>query len=132
MSPSPVYNRHSIESCMWHRRLIVPHHVIGSEIIMRGKRNRLAAIECWFAIAAQSLPLVPQGTRADYERANGLRTRFEGLATGLPEPAVFIEGTNDFWYRRFVKGGYEFVAMNADTLAKRAAFDHERLAAAIS
>jgi dipeptidyl aminopeptidase/acylaminoacyl peptidase len=73
-----------------------------------------------------------QGTRADYERAKGLRARFENLATGLAEPATFIEGTNEFWYRRFVRGGYEFVAMNADTQAKRPAFDHERLAAGLS
>ncbi len=73
-----------------------------------------------------------QGTRADYERANGLRARFEDLATGLPEPATFIENTNDFFYRRFVKGGYEFVAVNADTEVKRPAFDHERLAASLS
>ena len=35
-----------------------------------------------------------QGTRADYERANGLRARFENLATGLPDPATFIENTS--------------------------------------
>src|SRR4029078_1322295 len=52
-----------------------------------------------------------QGTRADYERANGLRARFENLATGLPDPATFIENTNEFMYRRFVKGGYEFVVV---------------------
>jgi dipeptidyl aminopeptidase/acylaminoacyl peptidase len=73
-----------------------------------------------------------QGTRADYERANGLRARFDNLATGLPEPAAFIENTNEFWYRRYLKGGYEFVAMDAETQAKRPAFDHEKLAAGLS
>ena len=73
-----------------------------------------------------------QGTRADYERAAGLRARYDGLATGLPDPATFIEGTSDFWYRRFVKGGHEFVTMNAETQAKRPTFDHARLANALS
>ena len=86
-----------------------------------------------FAIFAISAPVATaQGTRADYERANGLRARFENLATGLPEPATFIENTNEFWYRRFVKGGYEFVAMDAATQARRPAFDHDRLAAGLS
>jgi len=73
-----------------------------------------------------------QGTRADYERALGLRARFEDLATGLPEPATSIEGTNEFWYRRFVKGGYEFVTLDADSQATRRSFDHEKLAAGLS
>lgn len=73
-----------------------------------------------------------QGTRADYERAAGLRARYEGLATGLPEPATFIEGGTEFWYRRFVKGGHEFVTMNAETQARRPSFDHARLADALS
>ena len=86
----------------------------------------LAGASCLAGIASA------QGTRADYERASALRTRFENLATGLADPATFIEGTNEFWYRRFVKGGYEFVAMNADSQAKRPAFDHERLAESLS
>ena len=83
-------------------------------------------------VTIASSPILAQGKRADYDRAHALRARFEGLATGLPEPATFIEGTNDFWYRRFVKGGYEFVAMNAETQVKRPAFDHEKLAAGLS
>jgi len=92
-------------------------------------RNHAAALVLLGALA----PLAAaQGTRADYERANGLRARFENLATGLPEPATFVENTNEFFYRRFVKGGYEFVIVNADTQARRPAFDHERLAASLS
>jgi dipeptidyl aminopeptidase/acylaminoacyl peptidase len=92
---------------------------------------RLAAL----ALTATLIPALPSladGTRADYDRANALRARFENLATGLPDSASFIEGTSDFWYRHFVKGGYEFVIMNAETQTKRSPFDHEKLAAAIS
>jgi dipeptidyl aminopeptidase/acylaminoacyl peptidase len=84
------------------------------------------------ALLLASAASYAQGTRADYERAASLRARYEGLALGLPEPATFIEGTSDFWYRRFVKGGYEFVTMNAETQSKRPAFDHARLADALS
>ncbi len=70
--------------------------------------------------------------RADYERAAGLRERYEGLSTGLPEPATFIEDTSRFWYRRTVKGGRQFMVVDADTRETRPAFDHARLAQSLS
>ncbi len=73
-----------------------------------------------------------QGTLADYERANGLREKYLGLAINLPERANWIEQTSRFWYRKSVKGGNEFVLVDAGTLAKRPAFDHEKLAASLS
>src|SRR5215475_11452784 len=73
-----------------------------------------------------------QGTQADYERATGLREKFQGLVAGAPERANWIEKTSRFWYRKSVKGGYEFVLVDAETLAKKPAFDHQKLAAALS
>lgn len=73
-----------------------------------------------------------QGTLADYERAQTLRKQFEGLAVDLPGRANWIEKTNRFWYRKSVKGGNEFVLFDAETLAKKPAFDHEKLAASLS
>jgi len=77
-------------------------------------------------------PIHAQGTLADYERANGLREKYVGLTANLPERANWISKTSRFWYRKAVKGGNEFVLMDAETLTKKAAFDHERLAAALS
>ncbi len=84
-----------------------------------------------------SLPLLAtityaQGTAADYERANRLRFRFHGLAVNIPEQANWIGKTNRFWYRKSVKGGSEFVLVDAETAAKKPAFDHEKLAASLS
>ncbi len=73
-----------------------------------------------------------QGTLSDYERARNLRNKFQGLATGIAERAVWIDKTNRFWYRKSVKGGNEFVLVDAETLAKKPAFDHQRLAASLS
>lgn len=73
-----------------------------------------------------------QGTRADYERAMSLRERYSGLALNLAERPTWIEKTSRFWYRRTVRGGHEFILVDAETQAKRPAFDHERLAAALS
>src|SRR3989442_11517609 len=73
-----------------------------------------------------------QVTAADYERASKLRDKLQGLAVNVPEPANAIEKTSWFWYRKSVKGGNEFVIVDAETMAKRPAFDHERLAASLA
>src|SRR5713101_7521163 len=73
-----------------------------------------------------------QGTLADYERADNLRNRLQGLAINIPERANWIGTTSRFWYRKSVEGGNEFVLVDAETLTKKPAFDHERLAASLS
>jgi dipeptidyl aminopeptidase/acylaminoacyl peptidase len=73
-----------------------------------------------------------QVTQADYERAAGLREKLQGLVAGAPDRADWIDKTSRFWYRKSVKGGYEFVLVDAETLAKKPAFDHEKLAAALA
>ena len=76
--------------------------------------------------------LAAQGTPADYERANALRAKFQGLAANIPERPNWIEKTPRFWYRKSVKGGNEFVLVDAEKKAKSPAFDHVKLAAALS
>jgi len=73
-----------------------------------------------------------QGTIADYRRADGLRAAVSGLVVNAPEPANWIGATSRFWYRRSVKGGNDFVLVDAANGQKRAAFDHAQLAAALS
>ncbi len=91
-----------------------------------------------FAIVLAAAVLLPaaaaaQGTRADYERANGLREKWQALAVNLPErPPSWIGTTHRFWYRKTVQGGSEFWIVDADAAAKRPAFDHVKLAAALA
>jgi dipeptidyl aminopeptidase/acylaminoacyl peptidase len=94
-------------------------------------RIRLALSATVFALL---LPIIcaAQITAADYERAAKLRERFQGLAVDVPEPANAVAKTNGFWYRKSVKGGNEFVLVDAQALAKKPAFDHERLASSLS
>jgi len=73
-----------------------------------------------------------QGTLADYERAAGLREAAQSLAVNVPERPNWIGTTSRFWYRKSVKGGQEFVVVDASTLEKKPAFDHEKLAASLS
>jgi dienelactone hydrolase len=83
-----------------------------------------------FILAGSSL--LGQGTLADYERAQRLQSRARDLVVNTPGPATWIADTEHFWYPRTVKGGTEFVLVDADSGSKRAAFDQERLATAIS
>ena len=94
----------------------------------REARTFAAALAALILSAAAALA---QGTPADYERANGLRAKYEALALNVPGPATWIEKTHHFWYRRSVKGGNEFMWFDAETRQKRPAFDHARLAAAL-
>ncbi|MBK9315700.1 MAG: DPP IV N-terminal domain-containing protein [Acidobacteria bacterium] len=78
-----------------------------------------------------TFPVYAQGILQDYERAAGLREKYTGLVSNMPERANWIGKTGRFWYRKAVRGGSEFVLVEAETAAKRPAFDHEKLAAAL-
>jgi dipeptidyl aminopeptidase/acylaminoacyl peptidase len=82
-----------------------------------------------FSAAAQARAQVG---RADYERALSMRDRYQNASTGVAEAATWLRGKDRFFYRRSVKGGHEFVMVDALTQEKRPAFDHERLAAALA
>src|SRR5215831_962216 len=80
------------------------------------------------------LPPIDQAqvTRADYDRAAGLRRKYDGLAVNIVDRPTWIGKTSRFWYRKSVKGGNEFVLVDAETMTKKPAFDHEKLAASLS
>ncbi|HEX6938088.1 MAG TPA: prolyl oligopeptidase family serine peptidase [Longimicrobiales bacterium] len=86
----------------------------------------LGVLLAWPAAAAA------QGTPEDYRRAATLRERLAGLTIGVAEAPHWIEGSHRFWYRKSVRGGHEFVLVDAATLERRPPFDHGRLAAALS
>src|SRR4051812_18029060 len=73
-----------------------------------------------------------QGTADDYRRAEELNRRYQGLATDIAEAPHWIPGTSRLWYRKSVDGGNVFVVADAATKKKQPAFDHDRLAAALS
>ena len=73
-----------------------------------------------------------QGTLADYQRGQGLQAKAGGLVINLPSPVTWIGNSDHLWYSKAVKGGTEFVWADAAAGIKRPAFDHDKLAAAIS
>jgi dipeptidyl aminopeptidase/acylaminoacyl peptidase len=87
-----------------------------------------AAVLSNFAIAAA----LAQGTLADYERGQSLRTKAQGLVVNEPRTPTWIGESDHFWYARGVKGGSEFVLVDAAIGTKKPAFDQEKLASAIN
>lgn len=51
-----------------------------------------------------TLPVYAQGTAADYERANGLRAKYEAAAIDLAGTPAWIGTTHRFWYRKLSRG----------------------------
>ena len=85
-----------------------------------------------FAVVLAWPTLSAQGTAADYARSDSLRSRVQGLPVDIPGTPTWIGNTDRFWYRKTVAGGSQFVLVDATTKEKRPAFDHARLAAALS
>src|SRR3954452_19195358 len=77
-------------------------------------------------------PAFAQGTQADYDRALGLRKKYEALVGNAAETPRWIAGSHKAYYRRTIKGGHDFILVDADAKTKAAAFDHTRIAASLS
>ncbi|MGA8939776.1 MAG: DPP IV N-terminal domain-containing protein, partial [Acidobacteriaceae bacterium] len=85
------------------------------------------------AVCALSVSsLYAQGTLADYQHAHDLQEKAFGLVVNVPGPAHWIGSEHRFWYEKSVKGGDEYVLVDADAATKKPAFDQEKLAVAIS
>ena len=81
------------------------------------------------ALVAQQ---VPQVTAADYARAEGLlRTYTAPLVFGATVNPTWLGGDR-MWYRNAISDGSEFVLVDASAPARRRAFDHARMAGALS
>ncbi len=96
-------------------------------------RRNLSKIGSIFLILVMPcLFLSAQVTVADYQRAAGLRARLQPLALNIVGRSGWVDKTSRFWYRKSVRGGFEFEVVDAATLIKKVAFDHEKLAASLS
>jgi dienelactone hydrolase len=76
--------------------------------------------------------LYAQGTLADYQRAHDLQEKARGLVINEPGPPNWIGDSHHFWYAHTVKGGAEYMLVDADAATKKVAFDHAKLAEAIN
>lgn len=95
------------------------------------KPSVLSVLSAALAIVGAS-SAAAQVTTADYQRAQSLRQHYEAAAVFVPDPPTWVSGTHRFYYRRSLANGFEFVMVDADSREKSAAFDHTRLAGALS
>jgi hypothetical protein len=96
--------------------------------------NRRHAIATIVFVSVAAAPGVAraQGTPADYARGEGLRAKYEAAAIEVAGAPSAVGRTHRFWYRKSVRGGDQFVLVDADTQQKQPAFDHEKIAQALS
>ena len=94
--------------------------------IRRNRHCRTLAMAVVGAMLLGRQVVRAQGTLADYERGAALAARSPGLVLGVPGAANWIGETDHFWYTRSVKGGTEFVLVDAGAATKKLAFDHEK------
>ena len=90
-------------------------------------------------LAALCLPLsvgpgvMAQGTAADYARANALGKTVQGKVVRASVEPNWIGNGSRFWYRNdLTEGRREFILVDPTTASKGPAFDHVRLANALT
>jgi dipeptidyl aminopeptidase/acylaminoacyl peptidase len=93
---------------------------------------RLSIIGILLFGCARPNVVAAQGTPADYARATSLAERYERAAVDIAGVPSAVGRTHLFWYRKSVAGGDELMIVDAETQQKRPAFDHERIARALS
>lgn len=89
----------------------------------------------WILLVPLLLPFLikAQGTLEDYQRASRFETGAQRrLVTDSHIAPHWIEETSRFWYRTSGSDGSQFVLVDAAQNTSAAAFDHARLAAALS
>src|SRR5688500_17515173 len=70
----------------------------------------MKTIAILFLICASFTPhAYAQGTAADYERATGLRAKYEAAAIDIASAPTWIGNTHRFWYRKLSRGANEYL-----------------------
>ena len=78
-------------------------------------------------------PVYSQGTRSDYERTNGLRELFNGKVRKVEIEPHWFASDSLFWYLNDLFGeSREFVVVDVEAGKREQAFDHTKLANALS
>jgi dipeptidyl aminopeptidase/acylaminoacyl peptidase len=86
-----------------------------------------AAVQLTVFIGAQG-----EDVKTRYERAESFGRRTTGRVYNLVDRVAWLPDSGAVTYRKTVKGGYAFVLVDTAAGTKADAFDHERLAAALS
>jgi dipeptidyl-peptidase-4 len=98
-------------------------------------KSLLAKTLCLAVLVACSTDsnLSAQGTRSDYARAKGLRKLTENKVFHTRVRPHWLEGNTTFWYRvQTAAERHEFILVDAKKATRKPAFDHARLAEALT
>ncbi|GGE94348.1 DPP IV N-terminal domain-containing protein [Sphingomonas prati] len=95
-------------------------------MILRRSSRVLAILLLCASAAGQAAP-----DEAAFQRSIGLRRAWQDLTRDVAWPAHWTPDGRHFSYRKTVAGGFAFETVDAETLAKSAAFDTARLAATL-
>jgi dipeptidyl aminopeptidase/acylaminoacyl peptidase len=97
------------------------------------QQHRVLQAACLIGLMTIVSSAFAQLTEADFDRALNIQEKYSGLVLNLPEPPVWQESTDTFVYRKSIEGGHEFDLVDAAAAqSKQPAFDHAKLAAALS
>jgi len=100
------------------------------------RARRLLVLALLFPTITLAIPFTPtdaQGTRADYERAERfLGAHLDSLVLNERVRPNWIGASDRFWYVRELADGREIVLVDPAGPRRGPAFDHDRLAAALS
>jgi len=94
--------------------------------------TEMACVACLAILNSAAGLAAPQVTAEDYKRADDLRNKTQGLVYNATLEPHWLEGGTEFWYRSDVRKVRRFVLVDPNQGSKRPAFDHERLAQALS
>ena len=85
----------------------------------------------YFIFFLISLVASAQGTVEDYKRAESLDTLVRNKVFNTPNSFNWLN-KKEFWYKNNTEKGSEYIFVNAKTLQRETAFDHDKLAGALS
>ena len=95
-------------------------------------RPRAVSLVAGALLLMQGTRAFAQGKAADYRRADSLPAKVTGKIIDLVDTPTWIPNSTRLWYKKSVNGGDRFMLVDAVTKEKRLAFDHEKMAAALS
>jgi dipeptidyl aminopeptidase/acylaminoacyl peptidase len=93
---------------------------------------RRAVVLALLVLLSSAGVALAQGVEDRYARSGEIPALLRDKVDNLVDGVTWGNGGDQFWYRRTVPGGHEFVVVEVATLHKGPAFDHGRLATALS
>ncbi len=101
-------------------------------MVITGRNRSLYGVIFWIYVFIGTVA-VAGGTQADYDRAKKLNARFQNKVYRKQIEPHWFDGNTKFWYQvQTGPASYECILADADAGTRKPAFDHARLAEALT